>query len=80
VAFDGKTYDKDYITYCLPYAQYFAKINKPDIDRLAMLAAFEVHDAIYGSGVSRDRAHESGSSYHEWLKGIIKRAIINEVA
>lgn len=68
-------YDKDYINHCLPYARYFAEINKPSVDRIAMMAAFAIHDAIYGDSVSRDRRHESGKSYHEWLSDIVKKAL-----
>lgn len=63
----------------LPYARRYAEANKPSVERIAMLAAFEIHDAIYGHSVSRDRVHESGKSYHEWLKGIVRDAIAGEL-
>lgn len=72
-------YDKQTIIQCLPYAKHYADINKPSADRVAMFAAFAIHDAIYGHGVARDRQHESGKSYHEWLKGIVHDAITNEM-
>ena len=68
-------YDKQLIDQCLPYAREFLAWNTPSVDRIAMLAAFAIHDAIYGHGVKRDRRHESGKSYHEWLKGIVADAI-----
>lgn len=72
-------YDKELIIHCLPYARHFASINKPSVDRVAMIASFAIHDAIYGRGVSRDRRHESGKSYHEWIKGIVRDAITGEL-
>lgn len=73
-------YEKSHIDACLPYAIEYKKMNAPAPDRLAMFAAFKVHDAIYGHGVSRDRLHpESGKTYHEWLKSIIADSIRGEL-
>lgn len=73
------TFDKEHIVHCIPYARYYAEQNRPKTERIAMFAAFEIHDAIYGKNVSRDRSHESGKSYHEWLKGIIYDAIVGQM-
>lgn len=75
VSFMEMEYDKAHIDLCLPYALKYKIMNTIPPEDLGMLAAFKVHDAIYGHAVNRDRLHESGTSYHEWLKNIITEAI-----
>lgn len=72
-------FKEEHINHCTAYARYYAELNRPKPERIAMLAAFAVHDAIYGFNVQPDRRHESGKSYHEWLKGIIYNAIADEM-